>query len=344
MPSFDAIIDQERSIRALNSFLKHGTIPHALLFTGMEGVGKRTAAMAFAMGCNCISEQPEKGSDREEIRTVEGPCGECAACRKIAAGLHPDILRLDPQGLQIKIDQVRDLCQMLALRPYAARIRVVLIADAHRLNVAAANALLKVLEEPPEGTVLILTAPQKADVLPTIVSRCRHLRFKPIGTQHLSAILVKAYGFSIEEASLTAAMANGSVTRALAMQHNHWIRRRNWFLSELSTLPEQPAASLLACAERMAQIKEEIPDYLELAASWVRDLAVARHDPDRLIHQDLRNKIVSFAHRVNPRFMNRATRDLADAQRRIQAHANARLSLEALLLRLSAAMRPQGSG
>lgn len=344
MIGFDAIIDQERPIRTLASFLKHGTIPHALLFTGIEGVGKRTAAIAFAMACNCAGGQLENGAPDTAIRAVDRPCGECAACRKILAGLHPDILRITPQGLQIKIDQVRELCQMLALKPYEARLRVVLIADAHRLNVAAGNALLKILEEPPDGTVLILTAPQTADVLPTIASRCRHLRFKPIARQHLAAILVRAYGFSLEEAALTAAMANGSVSRALAMQRSHWVRRRNWFISELAALPRQPIAFLLAWAERMAQVKEEIPDYLELAASWVRDLAVARHDPDRMIHQDLRTEIVAAAHRVDQRFVSLAARDLADTQRRLQANANARLSLEALLMRLSVAMRPEGSG
>jgi DNA polymerase III subunit delta' len=344
VPGFDAIIDQERPIRILASFLKHGTIPHALLFTGIEGVGKRTAAVAFAMACNCTGDPLEKNAADGAMRAIGRPCGECAPCRKISAGLHPDVLRVDPHGLLIKIDQVRELCQLLALRPYEARVRVVVIADAHRLNVAAGNALLKILEEPPEGTVLILTAPQTADVLPTIASRCRQLRFKPIAREHLSAILERAYGFSPEEASLTAAMANGSVTRALAMQHSHWIRRRDWFISELAALPRQPIAWVLAVAERMSQVKEEIPDYLEMAAAWVRDVAVARHDPDRIIHQNLRTEILAAAHRMDERFVGLAARDLADTQRRIQAHANARLSLEALLIRLSAAMRSGRSG
>ena len=80
----------------------------------------------------------------------------------------------------IKIDQIRELCQVLTMKPYEARVRVVIIADAHTLNPAAGNALLKMLEEPPARTVLILTAPQTGDLLPTIVSRCQHIRFKPI--------------------------------------------------------------------------------------------------------------------------------------------------------------------
>jgi DNA polymerase-3 subunit delta' len=341
VPGFDSIIDQERPIRTLASFLTHGTIPHALLFTGIEGVGKRTAAIAFAMACNCTGGPLQKEAEPGAQRTAAPPCGDCSACRKIAAGLHPDVLRVSPSGLQIKIEQIRDLCQTLTLKPYEAKVRVAIIADAHRLNASAGNALLKMLEEPPDRTVLILTAPQTADLLPTIVSRCRHLRFKPIARKHLAAMLVKAYGFAAEEAALTAAMANGSVTRALAMQSSHWIRRRTWFMSQLAVLPRLPVASLLALAEKTAQVKEDIPDYLELAASWVRDLTVARYDPDRIIHQDLRAEIVDVAQGVDDGFVALATTGLAETQRRIQANANPRLSLEALLIRLSAAMRPR---
>jgi DNA polymerase-3 subunit delta' len=240
-----------------------------------------------------------------------------------------------PAGLQIKIDQVRNLCQSLTLKPYEARTRVVLISDAHRMNPAAGNALLKMLEEPPQRTVLILTAPQTADLLPTIVSRCRHLRFKPIGREHLAAMLAKAYGFPEKEAALTAAMANGSVTRALAMQRSHWVQRRNWFMSELAALHRQPAMSLLALAEKMAQVKEDIPDYLELIASWVRDMAVARHDPGRIIHQDLKAEIVAAAQGVDQGFCTQAATALGEAQRRVQSNANPRLTLERLLFTMA---------
>jgi DNA polymerase-3 subunit delta' len=339
VPGFDSIIDQERPIRILASFLTHGTIPHALLFTGIEGVGKRTAAIAFAMACNCTGGQKGAGPAGGPPASARA-CGECSACRKIAAGLHPDVLRVAPDGSQIKIEQVRELCQSLALKPYEAAVRVAVIAEAHRLTTAAGNALLKMLEEPPDRTVLILTAPQTADLLPTIVSRCRHLRFKPIARRHLAAMLIRAYGFTAEEAALTAAMANGSVTRALAMQRSHWVRRRNWFLSELAALPRLPAASLLVLAERVARVKEDIPDYLELAASWVRDLAVVRHDPERIVHKDLGAEIAAAAHSVGEGMAPLASQALADTQRRIQANANPRLSLETLLVRLAAAMRP----
>jgi DNA polymerase III subunit delta' len=328
VPGFDAIIDQERSIRVLTSLLTSRSIPHALLFSGIEGVGKRTAATAFAMACNCTG------------RTVEGgaeACGQCGACRKIATGRHPDVLRVSPSGLQIKIDQIRDLCQSLAMKPYEARVRVAIIAEAHRMNPAAGNALLKMLEEPPDRTVLILTAPQTADLLPTIVSRCQHIRFKPIAPRHLAAMLAAAYGFSPEDATLTAALADGSVTRALAMQRRGWLQRRNWILSEMAELPLRQTSALLALAEKISLAKEDIPEVLDLMATWVRDMAVAGFCPDRIIHQDLKSRITAAARRMDPRSLAHASRAIETARGRIRSNANPRLVLEVLWLSLAAA-------
>jgi DNA polymerase-3 subunit delta' len=335
VPGFDAIIDQERSIRVLKALLTGRSIPHALLFTGIEGVGKRTAATAFAMACNCTG--------RHAAERVEA-CGECSACRKIAADRHPDVLRVAPAGLQIKIDQIRTLCEALAMKPYEARIRVAIIAEAHRMNPAAGNALLKMLEEPPDGTLLILTAWQTSDLLPTIVSRCQHIRFKPIARRHLAAMLETAYGFSTEDAHVTAALASGSVTRALAMQRRGWIQRRNMILSELAELSKRPATVILALAEKTSQTKEDIPEVLDLAATWVRDVAVARCCPDRVVYQDLKNQIMAAAHRMEPLSLGHASRAIEEARRRIRANGNPRLALETLWLSMAAAMQIKAAG
>ncbi len=328
MPGFDAIIDQERSIRVLTSLLTSRSIPHSLLFTGIDGVGKRTAATAFAMACNCTGAHVEERGEA---------CGECTACRKIAADRHPDVLRVAPSGLQIKIDQIRSLCQSLAMKPYEARMRVAIVAEAHRMNPAAGNALLKMLEEPPDRTVLILTAPQTADLLPTIVSRCQHIRFKPIARRHLAAMLAAAYGFSPEDARLTATLANGSVTRALAMQRRGWVQRRKWVLSEMAVLAERPTTALLALAEKSSQAKEDIPEMLDLMAAWVRDVAVARYCPDRIIHQDWADPILDASRRSGLDDLIRAGQAIGVARRRIRANSNPRLTLEVLWLSLAAA-------
>jgi DNA polymerase-3 subunit delta' len=212
------------------------------------------------------------------------------------------------------------------------------------MNPAAGNALLKMLEEPPDGTVLILTAGQTADLLPTIVSRCRHIRFKPIARRHLSAMLASAYGFADDDAQLTAALSGGSVTRALAMQRRGWVRRRDWILSEMAELPRRPATVLLALAEKTAQAKEDVPELLDLMATWVRDVAVAQYCPERIIHQDLKNQIVTAARGMDLAALGRANRAIEEARRRIRANANPRMALETLWFSMAAAMQSKPDG
>ena len=191
MPGFESIIGQDRPIRILTTLLQAGAVPHALLFTGIEGIGKQNAAVVFAMACNCAgghaNSEPESeinasvnGDDSTKRPPITNPCGICKPCRKIESGSHPDFIRIKPAGAFIKIEQIRALCQTLAMKPYEAGMRVVVISDAQEMNSAAGNALLKVLEEPPAGTILILVANHTSGLLPTIVSRCRHIRFNPI--------------------------------------------------------------------------------------------------------------------------------------------------------------------
>jgi DNA polymerase-3 subunit delta' len=353
VPGFDAIIDQERPIRILTSLLLHGTIPHALLFSGIEGVGKKTAAMALAMACNCTAGEDRGGSAskspaqaggrlQDMPAAAAGPCGRCGACRRIARGIHPDVLRIAPAGTVIKIDQIRELAQFLALKPYAGRTRVVLIADAQALNIAAGNALLKMLEEPPERNVLILTTARASDLLPTIVSRCQHIRFKPLARRHLAAILERAYGFGAEEAALTAALAGGSVTRALSLKRSDWLNRRSWLMAELFELKHRPPSQLLALAERLSRDKQDLPLALELIANWLRDLAVAPHARERLLNADWGEAIAGASQASGLERLVSAMGALHETRQRLQANANPRLALEALFLTIASDVAAPG--
>ncbi len=291
-------------------------------------MGKRTAARAFAMALNCTAQEGLSGGDA---------CGACSCCRRIASGLHPDVRVLEPAGKEFRIDQVRELCRELALRPYEGRYRVALLAGAERLNPHAANALLKALEEPPERTVIVLTAPQGADLLPTIVSRCRQLRFKPIAARHLAAILERAHGVPAEEAELIAAMAGGSVTRALAMRGAGWMERRRRLLAGLAGLAGSPPLRALVLAAEFSRGRAEIEDLLALCASWVRDLAVVRVEPERVWNRDLRAELEAAAGRLPEEFALRAWSAIRQAERRLAGNVNPRGILETLFLELAAA-------
>ena len=346
---FESIIGQEQPIRLLTTLLENEALPHALLFLGIEGVGKKKAAMALGMACNCTAIKPGHHSGRMKSQsngytayhqiTTLNPCGCCKSCRKIESGNHPDVILIKPSGAFIRIRQIRDLCGTLAMKPYGARCRVVIISDAQAMNPSAGNALLKMLEEPPDRTILILTALQTSDLLPTIVSRCQIIRFHPVSRENLEWLLIQRWGAHPDEAKIIAIMANGSVSKAVAMitsaNRVNWINRRIWLISEVESLPVSSMASRMAFAEKLSKSKEILAESLEVIKIWFRDLVVCKYHPEKIINRDLKEKIQRVSKKMNFTSLISKIDDIESAQKNIQANTNLRLTLEVLIMRLA---------
>ena len=331
MSGFESIIDQHKPIRLLTAFLQKGTTPHALLFTGIEGVGKRMTALTFAMACNCMN--AKQGTQHQD--TASNPCLRCRSCRKIKSGNHPDIIFIKPSGPFIRINQIRSLCHTLGMKPYEARQRVVIISEAQAMNPEAGNALLKVLEEPPERTLLILTALQTSDLLPTIVSRCQLIRFNPISPKNIAGFLVGKKGLAPSDAMILATLANGSLSKAILMDQADWIKRRNWLIDEIETLPSRSVGPRLAFAERLAKNKDVLADSLEVIKLWLRDLVIYHYDPAKIINRDLVDKIQSASQRMRVESILSKLDAILSAQKNMSANSNLRLTLEVLTFRLA---------
>ncbi len=240
----------------------------------------------------------------------------------------------------IKIEPIRELCAFLNMKPFEARMRAVVITDAQALNPAAGNALLKMLEEPPPQTVMILTTAQAADVLPTIVSRCRQIHFAPLVRRDVAAILMRDHGQDPAAAERIAALAAGSVTRALALLDERVQHRRAWLMAQLTDLPGQSPLALMALAEKLARDRSELAGDLDLMAIWLRDVAIARDCPEQVVHQDLLGPLTNAAHRLPVAEVAEAVSALQEVHRRVRANANPRLCLEALFFHLAARFRP----
>ncbi|MDY6790393.1 MAG: DNA polymerase III subunit delta' [Thermodesulfobacteriota bacterium] len=338
-------------MRILAAFLQKRSIPHALLFTGIDGVGKKDAATAFAMACNCIGEKTEPSelidpsTAKTNLPIAVNPCGHCRSCRKIESGNHPDIIRIKPSGAFIKIDQIRGLCDILAMKPYEAKVRVVIISDAHAMNPSAGNALLKMLEEPPDRSILILTACQISDLLPTIVSRCQHIRFNPVSVKSIKTRLMENQGLAPDKASVIAAMANGSISRAIVMSQSNWINLRNWLINAIG--PDQSGALcsvssgiLMAVAETLQKNKDFLFDSLEIIKSWLRDLVVYRFHPEKIMNKDLIEKIQFVSPNIDIRSLLLKIDAIQTAQKNIQSNANLRLTLETMMMQIGRGSDP----
>lgn len=334
MKTFADILDQEAPISGLLTLVNQDTIPHALLFTGIDGIGKTSVARLFAMAVKC---------DRRETAGASLPCGHCRNCRRIEGGLHPDVLQIEPQGAFMRIDQIRALCNTLALKPYEAGLRLAILKDAQALNPEAGNALLKVLEEPPDRTILILTATQTSDLLPTIVSRCRRVPFNPLGRETLAALLVKHQQTPPAQAATLAAMAGGSYAKATAMAKDDWAARRRWVLAGAgllnpATMGELPINRLLAYAEQLVKSKAHLDDALELIKSWLRDLLVARYAPGQVLHEDLMAALPPGG--LDDGALLARYNAVEAAQSALRANANPRLCIETLVLTLAGRIAP----
>lgn len=342
---FESILSQKRPVKILTRLLETGKIPHAFIFTGMEGVGKRLTALTFAMAVNCEGHGEDTlGNSRmgsDSIRSSKDtPCGRCRSCNKIKAGSHPDVLTVAPEGSMIKIQQIRNLIRTLTLKPYEARVRVVIISQSHTLNPAAGNALLKILEEPPDRTLLILTAPQTGDILPTIVSRCRPIRFNPLSREHIKLLLEKNANLDEGKADVLSTMASGSFSRALTRSRANWIHRRQWLLSSVCfDRPDQMQAlsvrTLLAFSEKLAVNKDTATASLEILAVWLRDLIVWRYRPRSIVNQDLKNEIQSASEKKPVAQLYKMIEIVLQAERDIRTNMNLRLCLDMMMLNLS---------
>jgi DNA polymerase-3 subunit delta' len=309
-------------------------------------VGKQATAVALSMAFNCqkeltglkaedpVKQEKDSRSVKSDFTALES-CGVCKTCRKIGSGNHADIIRIQPSGAFIKIAQIRELLDTLAMKPYEAKIRVVVISDAQAMNAAASNALLKILEEPPDRTVLVLIATQKSDLLPTIVSRCQHIGFNPITKNSLAVLLREAHGIAPETAESIAAMANGNLSRAQAMVRQNWLERREWLLEEINALSLQKMSRLFALAQKLSGEKEMFSETLEVMKIWFRDLAIGQYDTNKIINQDIAEKVKIASEKDSTESLLSKFDAVQQAQNRITANSNLRLTMENLLIQLA---------
>jgi len=210
--SWAEILGQETATRVLRAHLAAGTTANAYLFAGPEGVGKRRLALELAKALNCVA----------PAGRVEG-CDVCVTCQQIVRGVHPDVHHVAPSGSsnQIRIDDVRQVLERIALRPYSARVQIVMLENAERLTEEAANSLLKSLEEPTAFTGFLLMTDQLPQCLPTIVSRCQVIRCQPLPRETVQRILLDRHGCDPHTADMTARLSQGSVSRAMELA-NRW--------------------------------------------------------------------------------------------------------------------------
>jgi DNA polymerase-3 subunit delta' len=262
--SMAAIPGQIRARKLLWKMVEGARVPHGLLFTGEAGIGKSRTARAFAQLLNCT--EPRQGDS----------CDRCPSCRKIGSGQHPDLLWVKKDGTFIKIDQVRQIKERLKFRPFEARHRVVVVEGAHDLKEEAANAFLKILEEPPRQNVLILITMEPRMLLPTLVSRCCHIRFQPLEEDLIARALIEEEGVERNAALEAARLASGSLARARLLADPAVLAHHREIGDRLRALAGMSVLELFSLTARWAREAKSLDEDLECIKLWLRDMIHSR--------------------------------------------------------------------
>lgn len=283
--SVSSVPGQPRTKRFLRQIVRTERVPHALLFSGLSGTGKAVLAKEFAKTLNCLN-----------VRDFDC-CDSCGPCRKADEGNHPDLIHILAEGSFIKLHQIHSLRERCRYRPFEGRFRVILIADAQNLREEAANALLKLLEEPPDRNVFILTVLEPQMLLPTIVSRCCHVRFQPLEDSFLAKYIEEKMHVPEARAHELAVLAEGSLDKARLLADETHVSHWKQVIESARTLRTLSMLDFFALTTQWAKDSEDLEQDLKCIKLWIRDIILARlgigreavFEPDSELTGSIRN-------------------------------------------------------
>lgn len=323
------LLGHERIREQLARSADAGSLHHAYLFEGPSGLGKRQVANWLARYVNCTREQR--------------PCGVCSRCVQIAAGTHPDVIVLEPDGSRatrtIGVDAVREVVRKAGYHRYDSARRFILIDPADAMMEPAANALLKTLEEPTEGTGFILVVGSASSLLPTIVSRCQRVRFGAVPTEAIAGWLKQQ---DLPDAELAARSALGCPGRALTLASGGLEARRE-ARSTLVRLTTEPLPTAMKITEKALKSRARA-DWMADVDAWfgvveelLRDVAVRGSGSQLpLLHGDARDVVDAWTERLYPQGVGRVSDALELAREQLLVQANGRLVMDAFVTTLRA--------
>jgi DNA polymerase-3 subunit delta' len=335
---FRTVVGHRRLLSLLSRAIARETLPPSLLLAGPAGVGKRRTATASAEAINCLEPRATQDLERDA-------CGQCTACKRIARGVHPDVIVIEPGDTgSIKIEQVRDVIDRAGYRPFEGRRRVVIIDEADALVAPAQNALLKTLEEPPSASVFLLVSSMPDALLPTVRSRCPRLRFGALSAAEVADALMRDHEYGEADARAAAADADGSIGRALAAGSVDLTDAREAaaHLLEQTAKMSDPVRRLDAVREltgrtsRAASERDQMAACLRAMASLLRDLGVlaSRSDRRALANADLVSQLEPLTRTYTSERSMRAYAAVDEALGALERNASPKIVADWLVLQL----------
>ncbi|MDO4943518.1 MAG: DNA polymerase III subunit delta', partial [Lachnospiraceae bacterium] len=221
MRNFENIIGHEQNIEHLEKAIKNGQVSHAYIFNGENGIGKMTMAKSFAKALLC---------------ETKNSCGTCQSCVQMESDNHPDVIYVTHEKAGITVDDIRNqVNQSILVKPYSSDYKVYIIDEADKMNLAAQNALLKTIEEPPAYAVIILISDNKDSFLETILSRCVVLNFGPVKEEQVRDYIISHYGENKEREELAVLYSMGNIGKAIkVMESDEFHEQKDYCLNLMS--------------------------------------------------------------------------------------------------------------
>ena len=318
---FDAFIGNRKLIERLRTKLREGRLPHGLIFAGPDGIGRRSCALMVAKALNCLQ------------AGLADFCDACSQCHKVNAGTHPDVLRVEVEedASEIKIAQIRQVLQMLDLRPFEGKNKIFIIDPANAMNAAAANALLKGLEEPPDNSFFILVATNLHELLLTVRSRCQVYQFTPVTLKELRG----AGGANTAE-ELVLRWSRGSIGLVRTLDPATLKQQRQFVLDFLETAvaaDETDFRNLLAASADLARSKQEFESHLDMIGVLLADLLYLNEGAsEKLINIDIRAQLERLAGKLPSERLIAISEFLKTMESSLKNYANRQMLTDVLAL------------
>lgn len=309
----------------LQTIFKKGRLAHAYIFDGDKGVGKTDIMHFFVKLMLC-----------EDVHH-HVPCETCRNCRRVNSGNHPNVLQIQPDGQFIKIDQIRDLILEMKMKGMEEGRKIYVLHHADRLNVSSANMLLKFLEEPDGEVTAILLTEQMQSILPTIRSRCQHIKFKTI-PRHLLIERLEQAGVSKSIAATVSMLTNEQQVAELLATDEQFAHARKTVLKLIEILQKNVHEALLYIYDEWIpsfKEKNDIEQALDLLLFAYRDIvAIKAHSEGLLTYPDMHSFFRELALKVTYEKLSTQMQAILYARMQLQRNMNRTLMMEQLMLNL----------
>jgi len=291
------ILGHQKPLSIINAYIEKSCFSGGFIFSGPEGIGKKMIAKIIAQRLN--------------------------HCEKLQ---HPDLHIIEHQDAQIKIDDIRFVVRQANFRPYEGLMKIFIIDNAHRLNSDAANSLLKVLEEPLKDVLIILITDKPQNIIKTVISRCRIIKFSPMIRSALEAILIKNYSLDKTIAHFLGFYAEGRLGLALKLKDSSVFGEKNRIFDNFMLSSQALDRNL------MSQSKEQLRSSLNIFASWLRDIYLLKAGltDKEIIHLDREPDLIKFAHKFSFKQLDDILTSISESLLYLEKNINSKLLLHNL--------------